>query len=156
MKKGRSRVEALMMGCVWILCGSPALVMVLTSDVLPVRHRILRSYEPGKSARIEAATRSALAGEPFTPIEPVERPRAKAEGSKRNEHDEAADALARMWHRSLLDGDAAANADVFGSLARRGEEWAGPDRVELRQLIVKAQSEVRAGGGPHAACGVIC
>ena len=109
---------------------------------MPGRHSILRSYEPDKSARIEAATRSALAGEPFSPIEPVERP-TKARDKKSKDHEVAADALARMWHRSLLDGDAAANADVFGSLARRGEEWRGPDRVELRQLIVKAQSEVR-------------
>ena len=86
----------------------------------------------------------------------MERPRAQAQGKKSKDHEVAADALARMWHRSLLDGDTAANADVFGSLARRSEELTGPDRVQLRQLIVKAQSEVRWTGLTRWPCLVSC
>lgn len=62
---------------------------------------------------------------------------------KRKDDSEIVEALAQLWHRGLLDGDAKANADVFGVLARQDDTWTGPDRVALRQLIVKAQAEVR-------------
>jgi hypothetical protein len=57
----------------------------------------------------------------------------------------AVDALAQLWHRGLLDGDASANADVYGALANVtavDDTWVGTDRVALRQLVTKAQAEV--------------
>lgn len=120
--------------------------MLRTADARPRAHipRILRSYEPARSARIEAATRLALAGEVFAPVEPRGSTDVLPKAARAAVADEAtAGVLARQWVAGLVDGEVSIASDVFQALTQLGDAWTGPDRVELRQMVAKTQAEVR-------------
>ena len=103
----------------------------------------MRSYPPEKAAKILAAGNAAILGEPFEPVETVAeyqgRPtRARLAAAA----PDGAEAQAEAWLRGLLAGDADASTEVFEALSG-AEPESRLDRVQLRQLISKAQSEAR-------------
>ena len=139
-KKGRARVEALMAQCVpraeLSRCSAGA-------DGVASPRRIMRSFPPEKAAKIIAAGTAARAGAPFEPVESgaeyTGRPtRARLEAAASDDAEERADA----WLRGLLAGDGDTSTEVFDALSA-AEPESRLDRVQLRQLISKALSEVR-------------
>jgi hypothetical protein len=109
--------------------------------------RIMRSYAPEKAAKILAAGNAAILGEPFQPVETggeyTGRPtRARLAVAASDGDEEQAEEQAAAWLRGLLAGDAGTSTQVFDALSA-AETETSLDRVQLRQLISKAQSEVR-------------
>ena len=103
----------------------------------------MRSYAPEKAAKILAAGNAAILGEPFEPVETggeyAGRPtRARLAAAATD----GAEEQAAAWLRGLLAGDGDTITQVFDALSA-AEPESSLDRVQLRQLISKAQSEVR-------------